>query len=65
MHTGRWLAEVVTGSFVGIRNRCGNPINVSNMIMLVISTFDFGYELRTGHVFAGVIIMEPFVSSGA
>ena len=50
-------------SFVGVRNRCWNTIDISNMIILIVSLFDLVYKLASSHVGTGEIVMKAFISS--
>lgn len=65
MRASKRLAEVIIASFIWIRNRCWNPVDVSNMIVLVFSLIDLSYKLIASHVGSGEIIVKTFVSSSA
>lgn len=58
------LPEVIVTSFIWIRNRRRNTIDVSNMIVLVVTLFDLVYKLAACHISSREVIMKTFISSG-
>lgn len=65
MRASQWLTEVVVTASIRVRNRSWNTIDISNMIVFVVTLLDLSYELITCHVGSGEIIVKTFISSGA
>ena len=55
--------EVVISATIWIRNRSWNTINISNMIVFVVTLVNLLDKLVSSHITSSVIIMEAFISS--
>ena len=50
---------------IRIRNWRWDTIDISNMIVVVISLLNLSYKLVTGHVCTSVVVVKTFVATGA
>ena len=65
MRASKLLTEVVVVASIRIRNWRWDTVDISNMIVVVVSLLNLSYKLVTSHICTSVIVVKTLVSTGA